>query len=91
MLSATSLRFLLDTNIVIALFAQEAIVLQQLNQVLQVFIPSIVLGELYYGAEKSANSLANIQRVDELATRSAVLVTRDAHFQEVADLSIVAW
>ncbi len=56
MLSATSLRFLLDTNIVIALFAQEAAVLQQLSRALEVFVPSIVLGELYYGAEKSSNA-----------------------------------
>ncbi len=133
MLNATALRFLLDTNIIIAFFAQEVAVLQQLNQALEVFIPSIVLGELYYGAEKSANAAANVRRIDELAARSAVLacdgetaehygriknelrakgkplpendiwvsavalhhglmlVTRDAHFQEVAGLSAVAW
>ncbi len=133
MLSATSLRFLLDTNIVIALFAQEAAVLQQLSQALEVFVPSIVLGELYYGAEKSANAATNVLRVSELAGRSAVLacdaetaqhygqiknrlrakgkplpendiwiaalalqhglvlVTRDAHFNEIAGLSVVAW
>ena len=133
MLSATSLRFLLDTNIIIALFAQEAAVLQQLSQALEVFIPGIVLGELYYGAEKSANAAANIQRVSELAGRSTilacdaetaqhygqiknrlrakgrplpendiwiaalalqhglVLVTRDAHFNEIASLTVAAW
>jgi tRNA(fMet)-specific endonuclease VapC len=123
----------LDTNIVIALFAQDANVLQQLGQAAAVFIPSIVLGELYYGAQKSARSEANVQRVTEFAAQSAVLVcdtetaqhygqtkdrlrakgrplpendiwiaalamqhgltlvSRDAHFQEVEGLSVVAW
>jgi tRNA(fMet)-specific endonuclease VapC len=67
-------RFLLDTNIVIALFAQEASVLQQLAQAQEVFLPSIVLGELYYGSYKSAQVAANVKRVDELAGRSSVLV-----------------
>jgi tRNA(fMet)-specific endonuclease VapC len=42
--------YLLDTNIVIALFAKDANVLQKLSVTSQIFIPSIVLGELYYGA-----------------------------------------
>ena len=44
--------YLLDTNIVIALFAQDANVLKKLSVTSQIFIPSIVLGELYYGANK---------------------------------------
>ena len=126
-------RFLLDTNIVIALFAQEAGVLKQLAEAEEVFLPSVVLGELYYGARKSAKAEANVRRVDELAGRSAVLVcdgetaqhygevkdllrakgrplpendiwvaavalqhgltlvTRDAHFDEIAPLAVVAW
>jgi tRNA(fMet)-specific endonuclease VapC len=39
-------RFLLDTNIVIALFAREAVVQQRLAGVSEVFVSSIVLGEL---------------------------------------------
>lgn len=131
--SAASSRFLLDTNIVIALFAQEPDVLQKLSQAREVFLSSIVLGELYYGAAKSARSQANSERVTELAARSAVLVcdtetaqvygqiknqlrakgkplpendiwvaavalqhdlilvSRDAHFQEVETLTTVAW
>jgi tRNA(fMet)-specific endonuclease VapC len=46
-------RFLLDTNIVIALFAGEVIVKDNLTQASEVFIPSIVIGELCYGARKS--------------------------------------
>ena len=46
-------RFLLDTNIVIAIFADEAIVKDNLAQASAVFIPSIVIGGLCYGARKS--------------------------------------
>ena len=40
---------LLDTNIVIALFARDAAVQAALQQAAGVFVPSIVIGELYYG------------------------------------------
>ena len=38
-----------------------------------VFLPSIVLGELFYGALKSAHPDENTQRIDRLATSAAVL------------------
>ena len=38
------------------------------------FISSVVLGELYYGARKSSRVTENLQKIDELAARSAVLV-----------------
>ena len=40
-------RCLLDTNIVIAIFAEESAVLQRLSEAQDVFLPAIVLGELY--------------------------------------------
>lgn len=66
-------RFLIDTNIVIAIFAQEAGVLQRLQQALFYFLPSIVLGELYYGARKSGRVEANVQRVEDFVAHNAVL------------------
>jgi tRNA(fMet)-specific endonuclease VapC len=67
-------RFLLDTNIVIALFADEAIVKDNLAQASEVFIPSFVVGELCYGARKSGRVEANLARVDELVAGSTILV-----------------
>nr|WP_216634873.1 type II toxin-antitoxin system VapC family toxin [Gloeomargarita lithophora] len=67
-------RFLLDTNIVIALFAGEAIVKDHLAQANEVFIPSIVIGELCYGAKKSGRISANLAKVDELVANSTILV-----------------
>ncbi len=66
-------RFLLDRNIVIALFAEETAVKENLSVAEQVFLPSIVLGELYYGAYKSARAEENITRLDEFAVVSTVL------------------
>jgi len=67
-------RFLLDTNIIIALFAQELPIQEHLGQAEEVFVPSIVLGELYFGAHKSTRVEENVTRVDEFAASSAILV-----------------
>ena len=133
MLSSFARRLLLDTNIVIALFAQEASVLEQFARAVGIVLPCIVLGELYYGARKSGRLAANVKRVDEFAVRNVVLscdmetgqqyglireelrikgrplpendvwiaalarqhsltlVSRDAHFNEIEGLSVVAW
>ncbi len=66
-------RFLLDTNIVIALFADGATIKNNLVQASEVFIPSIVIGELCYGARKSGRVEANLARVDELVASSTIL------------------
>lgn len=65
---------LLDTNIVIGLFADDRAVLARLPEIDHIFIPSIVLGELYFGAYKSAHVAKNIHRIEELVAASAVLI-----------------
>lgn len=66
-------RFLLDTNIVIAIFAKDSGVVDHLAQATEVFVPSIVLGELFYGARKSTQAQANIARIEEFAGDTVVL------------------
>ena len=66
-------RYLLDTNIVIALFANDENIVEQIRGAGEVFIPSIVIGELYYGAQRSGRIEANMERVDEFASESVVL------------------
>lgn len=66
-------RFLLDTNIVIALWANDEAVTHQLAAASEIFIPIIVLGELYYGARKSVWSEKNIARIDEFAARNSIV------------------
>jgi len=66
-------RFLLDTNVVIALLEGETVVQDQLAQADEVFVSSIALGELYFGSKKSGRNETNLARVDELARDSVVL------------------
>jgi len=51
-LTPASGRFLLDTNIIIALFEGESSVLLNLDVAPEVFIPAVVVGELFFGAAK---------------------------------------
>jgi len=67
-------KYLLDTNIVIALFAKDENVLAQLKTAEEVFVPSIVLGELYFGANKSGRVKSNIVRIDEFAAENQVIM-----------------
>lgn len=53
-------RYLLDTNIVIALFADDQAVKDNLERVDEAFVSNIVLGELYYGARNSTKVDENI-------------------------------
>jgi tRNA(fMet)-specific endonuclease VapC len=64
---------LLDTNVVVALLAGDPETRDFLSQAEMTFLPSIVLGELYYGAWKSRQKEANSSRIDALAAKSAVL------------------
>ncbi len=65
--------YLLDTNIVIALFADEPETTGRLAPAEQVFLPSIAIGELCCGVRKSGKSAQNLERIDQLAASSAVL------------------
>lgn len=67
-------RYLLDTNIIIALFADEATVKSRLAEADEVFIPSIGIGELYYGAKKSGRPQENSARIDEFVANNTPLV-----------------
>ena len=65
--------FLLDTNIIVARFADDKDVVAKSKEADAIFVPSIVLGELYFGAQKSGRVEANMQRVDDLAASEAIL------------------
>jgi tRNA(fMet)-specific endonuclease VapC len=67
-------RVLLDTNIVIAIFAEELPVLERMAAAEGVFVPAVALGELYYGACKSERAETNIARIGEFAAAAAILV-----------------
>lgn len=64
---------LLDTNILIGILAQDEAILSRLVETDAVFLPSIALGELYFGAFKSAHPDDNAERIDRLAASTAIL------------------
>ena len=66
-------KFLLDTNIVIALFAGDEHIEKLLKEAEHVLVPSIVLGELYFGAYNSRMKEENIKRINEFATICPVI------------------
>ena len=79
-------KFLLDTNVIIALFAGEDDVKEKIKSADEVFVPSIVLGELYFGAWKSGRSKANLDRIDEFAANNVILgcdVTTAGRYGEI--------
>lgn len=63
---------LLDTNIVIAFFADDPAVVNQV-QTASFFLCATVVGELYAGAYKSGRVAANIARVDAVVAASTIL------------------
>lgn len=66
--------YLLDTNIVIGLFANESSVIQNIKSFTgSIFIPSIVIGELFYGAEQSTRKEENRKRIEALTEASLVI------------------
>jgi tRNA(fMet)-specific endonuclease VapC len=66
-------RYLLDTNIVTALFKQDVAVHAELAAAEQVLLPSTVLGELYYGAARSGRPQQNLERLEEFAATCIIL------------------
>jgi tRNA(fMet)-specific endonuclease VapC len=66
-------RYLLDTNIIIALFAREQAVLDRLSAADAAFVPVVALGELYYGAGKSVRVEENLNRIDGFAASATLL------------------
>ena len=66
-------RYLLDTNVVIALFAKNPLTHNRIAQAEEVFISCIAIGELYFGAYKSTKVQENIARIDDFVLNNSVL------------------
>ncbi len=66
-------RFLLDTNILIGFFGQDSGIVDAVKKAREIFIPSIVIGELYYGAFNSGKPEQNIQKIDVFKNQVPIL------------------
>jgi tRNA(fMet)-specific endonuclease VapC len=66
-------RFLLDTNVIIALLEGDDAVLSHLDLAAEVFVPAVALGELFFGAAKSGRPFENAARVEQFASGRAIV------------------
>ncbi len=66
-------KYLLDTNIIIALFAEEQTILDKILNVEEIFIPTTALGEMYYGAYNSQRIQDNILKIKEFEIETNIL------------------
>lgn len=69
----TGNRFLLDTNIVSAWLKGEAIIANNIDKADAIYIPIIVIGELYYGASFSVQIQKNTENIKRVTQRYPVL------------------
>jgi tRNA(fMet)-specific endonuclease VapC len=76
------MRILLDTNIITALNKGDTELIERIDGAIAVFIPIIVLGELYYGACYSQHVEANLQRINIIRTNYPVAYVDDAVTKE---------
>ncbi|HXU33997.1 MAG TPA: type II toxin-antitoxin system VapC family toxin [Thermoanaerobaculia bacterium] len=79
-------RYLLDTNVVIALFAGEPEVRARFDDAPEIFLSPTVLGELLYGAYHSVRLAANSARVEEFAVACSRLVIDDETGRRYAEI-----
>jgi tRNA(fMet)-specific endonuclease VapC len=66
-------KVLLDTNIVVALINDDPSVRSFVAQTEDVLLPCIVIGELFYGAFRSARAKENVARVEAFAAERSIL------------------
>jgi tRNA(fMet)-specific endonuclease VapC len=60
-------RYLLDTGIVASLFRGDSGIRDEISRSDEIFISSITLGELFYGAFKSQRTEAELEKIGEFA------------------------
>lgn len=65
--------FLLDTNIVIGLFSNDPVIVDKISVSKEIYIPVIVIGELYFGATQSTKRDENKNRIKALIENSNIL------------------
>lgn len=66
--------YLLDTNIIIGLFASDTKIVEQIQQATRTVVSATVIGELYYGAYNSTKVEANVSKIDQLSQDIEILI-----------------
>lgn len=78
----TGSNIILDTSAIIELFKGNSVVASLLKTEITFKIPSIVLGELYFGVYRSANAAKHTQQVKKFVENCEVLIV-DAETAEI--------
>jgi tRNA(fMet)-specific endonuclease VapC len=65
--------YLLDTVAAVGLLNGNVDVVKLINEAIEIFIPIIAVGELYFGAENSGRVAENIEKVNGLTQQYAIL------------------
>jgi tRNA(fMet)-specific endonuclease VapC len=55
---------IIDTNIIIELFEGNKLVADFIDSLAMLYIPAIVLGEMYFGANLSDNELKKVKQIE---------------------------
>ena len=83
---------LLDTSVVVGYFRQDANLHAKIEQVNDVYLPSVVLGELLYGAHKSVQRAKMLEQVKAFSDGCILLLpdeaTAELYGQIKAELSV---
>ena len=66
------MKYLLDTNIVIAYLNNEIQIIEKVESLDDIYISSVILGELYFGANLSSYKDRNFNRINEFLLESNV-------------------
>lgn len=66
-------KFLLDTNIIVGWLKGETSIANKIDKAKEIYIPVIVLGELYYGALYSTQIEKNIQQITTVTLNYNIL------------------
>ncbi len=74
----TGNKFLLDTNIIAAWLKGEKTIADKIDKAKEIYIPIIVVGELYYGALYSTQVQKNIGNIQRITSHYNVLQIDEA-------------
>lgn len=66
-------RFLLDTNIVVPFLNGDQDLRDKFAQNIEIYLPVVVLAELYYGAYNSSQRVSNIEKVEGFRDAISIL------------------
>jgi tRNA(fMet)-specific endonuclease VapC len=82
-------KYLLDTNIIIALFNGDKIIPLKLDEAELVGISVVVIGELLYGAKKSKHVKDNIAKIRKFVSRCSIFFIDDYTAEQYSTIKTV--